>query len=465
MNTKAVVISLVVLALIGAGVVFAWVVLLQRAAVVNQPLPAPATPTSTDKIKLTYAVHWEEKYQLDGVYENGQLKSKGLRQYLDEYMQLHPNVEIDVLQIPYSDYASKLQLFHDTDSAPDIYQIYSTWGVEFQHRGVLANPPTDVKDEVKKNYVSTAGVTIANDIWGIPTEVDDYALVYNKDLFKKAGLVDEEGNAKPPTTWAELVADAVKLTKKDEKGNIAQYGFAFTPNNDTFVVGPFLSLLSTNNGKYLSDDYSKCLLSSPEGVETAAATQQLFTKGVTDMNGNVWDFGQGKVAMIVMAPWTEGTLRQSLTSTFDNVVGVAPIPYLKKPASLQYSWFMGVMAKSKHQQEAWDFLRWFAFEPQPDRGTTRYGDLLAQTIGAIPSRRNDIAGNASWLETPFKKVFVDELPNSAPEPNVLQSARLSSIVMAEVQSTWTQTATPAQAMTSACAQIDDILKSYYPVSP
>ena len=48
--------------------------------------------------------------------------------------------------------------------------------------------------------------------------------------------------------------------------------------------------------------------------------------------------------------------------------------------------------------------RWFALEKQPETGTTRYGDLLAQNIGAIPSRRDDIAGSDAELSTPFKSV-------------------------------------------------------------
>jgi multiple sugar transport system substrate-binding protein len=114
------------------------------------------------------------------MYEDGVLKAKGLNQYMEEYSQLHPNIHFKIEKIPQSDYAATLQLMNDTGTAPDIYQVYSTWGVELQKNGVLDNPPSDIKDDVRLNYVSVAGVTIDDDIWGIPTEVNDYALIYNK---------------------------------------------------------------------------------------------------------------------------------------------------------------------------------------------------------------------------------------------------------------------------------------------
>lgn len=56
----------------------------------------------------------------------------------------------------------------------------------------------------------------------IPLTVTTTALAYNKDLFKKAGIVDENGEAKPPTTFSEAKEAAKKITAL---GN-GVYGFA-----------------------------------------------------------------------------------------------------------------------------------------------------------------------------------------------------------------------------------------------
>ena len=49
--------------------------------------------------------------------------------------------------------------------------------------------------------------------YAIPADVDDRALFYNKDLLKRGGYVDANGEARPPKTWEELEDVAVKLTE------------------------------------------------------------------------------------------------------------------------------------------------------------------------------------------------------------------------------------------------------------
>ncbi len=420
-------------------------------------------PEVQEKTKLVYAVHWMDETQINGTYENGELKSKGLVHYLNEYEELHPEIEFEIMQITYSEYESKLRILHELDEVPDIYQVYSTWGVSHQNLGILDEPPQEIKDDVAQNYTSTAGVTINGDTWGIPTEINVFALLYNKALFKEAGVIDEQGEPKIPVTWNELIDAASKITKKDSEGNIIQYGFAFSKGMDWGVVDPFLCLLVSNGGKYLSDDNSQCLVNSSEGVEALEKILELFSKGGTDAYGDVISgFGEGKTAMILMPPWVEGMFRDALGDKFDTDVGVAPVPYLKKPGTLQYSWFMGVLSKSKHKKEAWEFLRWFTSEIQPKTGTTRYGDLLTDPIGAIPSRRSDIEGNKDKLNTPFKRVFVEELENSVPEPNIMQASQVKNILMGEIESAWAGEKTAKESLDSACAKINEILAKYYP---
>lgn len=417
---------------------------------------------STDgkKTTLVMAVHWLEKQQIEGITKDGKLESKGLRQYLEEYEKLHPEIRFSVQQIPYNEYASKLKVLSDSGAAPDIYQIYSAWGASYVKDGILAEPPEDVMKDVEANYVSTAGVTIDGKMWGIPTEVNNYALLYNKDMYKAAGIVDASGNAKAPTTWQEVLSNAKKLTKKDSKNVITQYGFAALRDNDWQSVDPFLSLLFSNAGSFLSSDLTKSVFNSAAGVQALDAQVQLFKDGSTDTNGNFYDFGKNKVAQVVSPPWTKANFASDFGDKFEATVGVAPLPYLKAPGTLQYSWFAGVMKGSTHQKEAWDFLKWFSSDVQSS-GTTRYGDLLAETIGAIPGRKVDFDGHKETLGDFFTSVYVKQMKDSTAEPNVLQLSDMKKTLMDEIQATWDGKKTSQQALDSAATAIDKILAQYY----
>ena len=53
------------------------------------------------------------------------------------------------------------------------------------------------------------GDTASGDLYGIPTGNYSLGLVYNKTLFKQAGLNPND----PPTTWAQVEQDAIAITK------------------------------------------------------------------------------------------------------------------------------------------------------------------------------------------------------------------------------------------------------------
>jgi ABC-type glycerol-3-phosphate transport system substrate-binding protein len=60
----------------------------------------------------------------------------------------------------------------------------------------------------------------------LPWTSDVYALFWNKDLFRAAGLDPE----RPPQTMEELAGYAARLTARDAKGNLVQIGFLPDPS-------------------------------------------------------------------------------------------------------------------------------------------------------------------------------------------------------------------------------------------
>jgi ABC-type glycerol-3-phosphate transport system substrate-binding protein len=108
-------------------------------------------------------------------------------------------------------------------------------------------------------------------VYSIPTEVDDRALIYNKDLFRRAGFVDENGEAVPPKTWEELRDYAKKLTQFDKDGNVTVLGFAPNYGNSWFY---FFSWM--NDAEFMSEDGTKCTLNDPKCVEALQFMVDLY---------------------------------------------------------------------------------------------------------------------------------------------------------------------------------------------
>ena len=108
-------------------------------------------------------------------------------------------------------------------------------------------------------------------IYGIPQGVDDRALVYNKDLLVRAGLVDDKGEAKPPQTWEELRDYSKKLTERDASGAITRVGFIPNYGNSWLYIYGWM-----NGGEFMSKDGATCTLNDPKIVEALQYMRTLY---------------------------------------------------------------------------------------------------------------------------------------------------------------------------------------------
>ncbi len=79
------------------------------------------------KTKLIFAVHWSD-YQVEGVKdEKENITVKGLRQYVEEYQKVNPDVEIEIQSVPFDDYLKRILISHTSGVIADVYVLYSLW--------------------------------------------------------------------------------------------------------------------------------------------------------------------------------------------------------------------------------------------------------------------------------------------------------------------------------------------------
>ena len=91
--------------------------------------------------------------------------------------------------------------------------------------------------------------------------VGDYVLFYNKKDFAAAGITAL------PATWAQLEADAVKLSDPARH----QYGIYIPFGTDEWISYDWESVLWSNGGQLVSSDGTKTAFNSPAGVGTSLA--------------------------------------------------------------------------------------------------------------------------------------------------------------------------------------------------
>lgn len=168
-------------------------------------------------------------------------------------------------------------------------------------------------------------------VYTVPQSSQLYGLIYNKDLFKAAGIVDEHGEAKAPETWDEVIECAKKLTDKSKK----QFGIIF-PMKWTGWYGMEVTVqqmsstgmfngYDTKNGTYDFSSFKPVLdalitirddgsyYPGAENIENDAARAR---------------FAEGNIGMKFGVTWDVGVLNDQFPAKFD--WGVAPLPSLEK---------------------------------------------------------------------------------------------------------------------------------------
>src|ERR1700743_3866485 len=104
---------------------------------------------------------------------------------------------------------------------PTVFTVPFTDGRSLGDNGQLANLPKYAQAEpYYKNFnpsVIAEGIDSKKQVIAIPTAAYAQALSYNRQLFSQAGLNPN----KPPTTWAQLEADANQIAQKTGKAGYA----------------------------------------------------------------------------------------------------------------------------------------------------------------------------------------------------------------------------------------------------
>ncbi len=361
-------------------------------------------------------------------------------------------------QIPYGDYLQTILTARLGGQSPDIYHVYSIWAAQLVDNGLLATPPDDVLSFVSDGYVPSTvdAVTIDGQVWGVPTEVSNYLLVYNKKIFEEAGI------DAPPTTWDEFMQVAAATTKRDAQGRATQIGYAGYYPSVAGVVHPYLTLLYSKGIELFSDDFTETNLGSPEALEALQEMVGLFDAGSADLSVDSDAFQAGDVAMTIQAGWQEGTYREVFGDAFEETVGVSQIPMGDDWRSLQYAFFYGVDANSDVQDESWAFIKWLNSQAsaRQEGGPSCMGAMLVD-LGALTANNADIQAAQAQLGDFFTAPYADALERSITEPNVIQASEIETILQTYLTQAYRGDLSPEAALSQADSEISAILAEFY----
>ena len=154
---------------------------------------------------------------------------------IQQFEARNPGIKIEQVTFPYESYQQKVAAAVPAGEGPDVLNLYYGWLPLWVKSGYIqALPDSDFSSSylAKTFYPFVAqSVSFGGRNYSVPTAVRTLALIYNKKLFREAGL---DPNV-PPRTLDELLADAKRLSKYDAQGNLVQSGLLMQPSGQGHV--------------------------------------------------------------------------------------------------------------------------------------------------------------------------------------------------------------------------------------
>jgi multiple sugar transport system substrate-binding protein len=270
---------------------------------------AQQTPTGPVDIKISTWTSNKDQLALLGTFVKEFADKKGV--------QVNPQFET----IPFAEYTTKLSLELQGTEAPDVFWILETAAPAFIESNLLA--PLDSQlaaydfNDFSKGALALwqkKGVTYA-----VPFSTSPFFMLYNADLFKKAGVkTPEEMVADGTWTWENFRKAAKTITDKT-----GVYAFQTVDGGgyDARILHNLLPIIRSYGGDAWTDD-GKVLINSKESVEAIKLFHDMvYVDGSVVPPGKQDDFFAGNAAMTVGQVSRVSKLKDS---TF--AWGMAPMP-------------------------------------------------------------------------------------------------------------------------------------------
>ena len=356
------------------------------------------TVAGGEKVKLSFYI-WsdEENY---------------IKKVVEAYNASQDKVEVDLNTVASDDYDDKLKVMLAGDTSVDLVDIRGVSQMtNYANQGALL----DVTDRVSKSGLDTSKYgemwktsDVDGKYYALPTRTTCWALFYNADLLKEAG-VDAPGQM----TWEEYV-DYSKKVADGLKGKTAGDGTAIKAG---YWVPWIYQFYSVQHGVYVNDTNTQYIQKSLELLNTFMTNGTHYS--YADVSSGTYDymseFENGHVALLPNGEWSVNMLMNAQASGDTNVNWeVAPMPVPEGVAD-GTSWgqfqYAAITSGCKHPDEAYDFLNYLCGE----KGSEIYastGMIHAYSSDSAEQALEKASGKAS-VHYLFDAKKVQEQPNAA----------------------------------------------------
>ncbi|MDR0709647.1 MAG: sugar ABC transporter substrate-binding protein [Spirochaetaceae bacterium] len=352
---------------------------------------------------------------------------------VEAFDKAHPNISVEVFDIPAADYTQKLSVMLNGGSDVDAFWIKdgdTTKGIS--NRGQLA----DLSAYVARDSIDLADFNglaerfnIDSKLVALPAATAYYVLFYNKDIFDKAGVPYPSNDL----TWSQWEQLAGRVTSGSGTDKI--YGAHFHTWQacvQNWAVQDGKHTIVDTDYSFMKPYYEMAIRMQDAGVVMDYGSLKAGNIAYTNA------FLRGNIAMIPMGFWLASGIKDRIDNgELEMNWGVAAIPH---PDETPAGWTVGsvtpiaINQASKYKEEAWEFVKFVTSEEGANiytKYTTFPGRANAKNLAEIANVPGMPSGLLEALEV--KNIALDRpMVDYVAEVNQMLNEEHSLIMLKEV---------------------------------
>lgn len=340
----------------------------------------------------------QEIKTLEVVWFSDGKEGESFMKLAEQYEAEHKNINIELIEVPFSDLESKIKNMLNGKEAPALARLTNL--------GVFQNQLLDLSQYVsdKDAFVNSFGEGLKFEYDGkvlaAPMDVTANGLIYNKTAFEKAG-VSVPQSATEVWTWEEWKEAMKTVMEKSD----CKYGLVYDKSPHRFST-----LMYEAGASMLTEDLSASNFNTPEMNRAVTFFKELHSEQI--IPDSIWlgsenpnnMFRTGQVAMHFCGSWMIANYKKEIT---DFEWGVTYLPKDKTRASVPGGKYLAAFQNTGVEQEAADFIEWIS-KAENNAVYCEENSYLSQVKG------NEKLNYEYGAE--FFAIFAEELAATSPQP-------------------------------------------------
>lgn len=335
---------------------------------------------------------------LDVVWFSDGKEGESFLKLAKQYEETHPNIKIELIEVPYADLEGKIKNMLNGNEAPALARL-SNLGT-FQNQLLdLSSYVTD-KNAFTDSFGEGLKFVYDDKILAAPMDVTANGLIYNKTAFEKAGVKVPQ-SPEEVWTWEEWISAMKTVMEKSD----CKYGLVYDKSPQRLTT-----LFYQAGGSLLNEDLSASNFNTQEIKDGVTLFKRLHDEKI--IPDSVWLgsenpnnlFRTGQVAMHFAGSWMIANYKDEIK---DFEWGVTYLPKGKVRSSVPGGKYLAAFQNTGVEKEAAEFIEWIS-KAENNAQYCKENLYLSQVKGNV---KLDYEYGEEFFE-----VFSDELNATGKQP-------------------------------------------------